>query len=63
MRHSVYCSCHRCDGAPQAPRVKARQQHYANGTTPPPRRPAPEPLSQGLSDEDLLKLKEHFDRR
>lgn len=63
MRHSVYCSCHQCNGVPQSPRVTSRRRHYANGTVPPAPRPAPEPLTQGLSDEDLLKLKEHFDRR
>lgn len=63
MRHSVYCDCTRCNGAPTPTRTKARQQHYANGTAPAPRRLAPPPLTQGISDESLKALREHFTQR
>lgn len=63
MRHSVYCSCHRCNGVAEPQAVKARRRNYANGGPPQIKRSRtirPALTQPVVSDADLKRLKEHF---
>ena len=63
MRHSLYCSCHRCNGELTPRAVQERQRNYANGGPPRTRMVRPTLTAPLVSEEDLARLKEHFQGR